>query len=331
LLRLGICTPGDWTGSAVDFVERGFKRFCKESGINTARRIWAGDLEILDHMFELNERQRHEVRAEMGDAAADLLFVVGVFTSAANIPVGPSLAVLEREHPLLPAAFYSGLRYCLWIWMYVYDHEDAAHHAEMGLVDMEESELADSIYPKVSASVPECLRKRLKMKPHRGFALISAIEPRLRGTLARQLITQLLDLSNEARGYRHAWPHRLIESVPGLNEYLEECDGVGPGCLLNWYEDDPINACFDEQMTYVGQNGPLEPTILRTVNVNSPERARDAEVRQVFDYVGAMVRSLASAAKLVETIRGIYDEHLRNNRLKSGLSVEPSPPGVRDE
>src|SRR3954465_5645642 len=32
LVRLGICRPEDWTGNAVDFVERVFQRFCKENG-----------------------------------------------------------------------------------------------------------------------------------------------------------------------------------------------------------------------------------------------------------------------------------------------------------
>ena len=28
LQRLGICQPSDWSGSAVDFVDHGFRRFC---------------------------------------------------------------------------------------------------------------------------------------------------------------------------------------------------------------------------------------------------------------------------------------------------------------
>lgn len=305
MLRLGICSPGDWTGSAVDFVERGFQRFCKASGIETARRVWDGDLEIMDHMFDMTERERHVARAETGDEPAESLFLAGVFTSAASIPIGPSLAVLECEHHLLPAAFYVELRHCLWKWMFVYDYEAAAACAEMGLLGMEESELADSIYPQVAASVPDCLRNRLKINPHRGRALLRAVQTRLRGSTARQLVGQLLDLSSCGSGYAHAWPGRLVKQIPGLEDYLEECDGIGPGCLLNWYESDPISACFDEEMTYIGQNGPLQPSILRAVKLSSSEAATDAQVRRQLDYVGAMVRSLAAAAKLVETIRDI--------------------------
>ena len=331
LLRLGICTPGDWTGSAVDFVERGFQRFCKVNGIDAARGIWDGDLQIMDQMFDMTERERNQARAEMGDEPADLLFFAGVFNSAASVPIGPCLALLEREHPLLPAAFYAQLRHSLWKWMYVYDYEAATSCAEMGMLDIDESELADSIYPQVAATVPDGLRNRLRMNPHRGLALLRTVQPQLRSSMARQLVSHLLDLARCASGYRHAWPKRLLKHVPGLEDYLDNCDGMGPGCLLNWYEDDPISACFDEQMTYVGQNGPLEPSILRVIHLGNSERATDQQVRNLFDYIGAMVRSLASAAKLIETIRDINDEHLREHRLKSGLPVEPSPPGVRDE
>jgi len=285
----------------------------------------------MDQLFDMNELQRSQARAEMSDEPAQFLFLVGLFTSSASIPIAPSLTVLQSEHRILPAAFYAVLRHSLWKWMYVYDYEAAARCAEMGLIDMEESELADSIYPQVAASVPDCLRNRLTMNPHRGLAFVKALQPQVRGSAARELISQLLNLSECGSGYRHAWPGRLVKETPGLEEYLDECDGIGPGCLLNWYEGDPISACYDEQMTYVGQNGPLEPTILRVVKLSGSEAGIDAQVRGLFDYVGAMVRSLACAAKLTDTIRDINDEHLRKNRVESGLSVEPSSAGVRDE
>jgi hypothetical protein len=331
LLRLGICSPGDWTGSAVDFVERGFKGFCKANGMEAARRIWYGELEIMDQVFDMNERERNDARAEMGDEPVEFVFLVGVFTSAASIPIGPSLAILEPEHQFLPAAFYAVLRHCLSKWMDVYDYENAHECAEMGMIDVEESELADSIYPQVAASVPDCLRDRLKMNPHRGLALLRTVQPHLRGTVPRQLIGQLLELSERSRGDKQVWPGQLARQIPGLGDYLEDCDGIGPGCLLHWYEGDPINACFDDDMTYVGQNGPITPSILRVVTLSNSERATDTQVQRLFDYIGALVRSLAAAAKLVETIRDIDDEHLRKDRLKSGLPTEPGPPGVRDE
>ena len=44
LLRLGICRSSDWSGSAVDFVERGFSRFCGHNSADEAKKVWVGDL-----------------------------------------------------------------------------------------------------------------------------------------------------------------------------------------------------------------------------------------------------------------------------------------------
>ena len=164
LLRLGICRTRDWTGSAVDFVERGFKRFCKESGSEDARKIWEGDLRIMDHMVELTEQERSQARAEM-DGPARTLFLAGDFSAAVSIPIGATLPHLEREDKLLPAAFCALFVHDLWKWMRVYDVSDALEHAEMGMVDMDEDQLRDSCYPQVNAEIPRCLNGRLKMNP----------------------------------------------------------------------------------------------------------------------------------------------------------------------
>jgi hypothetical protein len=44
LLRLEISQPSDRPGSAVDCIERGFNRFCRQNGAAEAKRVWVGDL-----------------------------------------------------------------------------------------------------------------------------------------------------------------------------------------------------------------------------------------------------------------------------------------------
>jgi hypothetical protein len=67
------------------------------------------------------------------------------------------------------------------------------------------------------------------------------------------------------------------------------------------------------------------------IHLNKGAKELDEEVRRVFDHAGAMLRSLAAAAKIVELVRDLYDEYLREHRLESGLPVEPSATGVREE
>ena len=120
LLRLGICRIEDWSGSAVDFIERGFRRFAKANGAEAAKSVWSGELRIADYLYPLSEPERNQMEA---DAAGPIekLFLVGEYHAAASIPIGATLADLEREHRLLPAAFYKILVHNLWKWMRVYD------------------------------------------------------------------------------------------------------------------------------------------------------------------------------------------------------------------
>ena len=330
LLRLGICRPRDWTGSAVDFVEHGLKRTAQTNGIAQARRVWQGDLRILDHTFELSERQREEARAEM-DAPARTLFLVADFSSAASIPIAATLEVLGREDRRLPAAFFVAFRHCLRKWMLVYDYDAASEHADLALADREDDELADSIYPKVKTSVPPCLQGQLGMHPSHALSILRETQRGLTDPTVRELVSRLLEMQRHSAGHPHYWPYRLIRQVPGLDEYLEECDGIGPGCLLNWYEDDPIAACFDEEMTYIGQNGPLAPSLLRVISLNKSQKVLDRQVLRVFDCVAAMIHSLASAAQIVEIIRELFDEHLRRHRLQRGLQTDAGAPDLRQE
>jgi hypothetical protein len=119
--------------------------------------------------------------------------------------------------------------------------------------------------------------------------------------------------------------------VPGLEEFLSETDGCGPGCAITWYEDDVISAAFDDQMQYLGQDGPMEPSIMVHIQLHARADRLDQEVKRVFDYLGAMLRSLRLAARTVELIRDTYDGYLREHRKKSGLQALPGVAVVRQE
>jgi len=89
----------------VDFVERGFNRFCRQNGAVEAKRVWVGDLRIADTLFELTEQERNQIEAGR-DESTPRLFLIADYEAAASIPIGATLARLEVEHHLLAAAFY---------------------------------------------------------------------------------------------------------------------------------------------------------------------------------------------------------------------------------
>ena len=330
LLRLGICRPTDWSGSAVDFVERGFRRFCSQNRAVDANRVWVGDLRITDSPFELTEPERNQVEAGR-EEMTDHLYLVGDYEAAASIPIGATLARLEGEHPLLPAAFYQVFTTHLYKWMRVYDYLDAQEHAEMWMEDLSDDELEASIFRNVDTEIPACIKAHAKtLKYRRARNLLREIQPRT--SVACGLIRLLLEMDAHGRGQEHAWPCQLTDKdVPGLDDWLMDAENSRPGCLITWYENDAINACFDEEAQHMGENGACQPNVALPIHLDKPAKELDEELRHVFDHAGAMLRSLASAAKIVELIRDLYDEYLREHRIESGLPLEPGAAGVREE
>jgi hypothetical protein len=322
LLRLGICQPEDWTGSAVDFVERGYQRFCKQNGAKEAASIWKGNLRIMDSLFDMTELEYQNSRADM-NGPSDTLFLVGDYEQAASVPIGATLSHLEREHPQLPSAFYRVFVHALYKWMRVYDYTDACYHAEMMMEGASEEDLEDSYLRDVTKSVPPYLPKpELALSARtltRAVSFLKANCAKFKDPIARQLVQDVLALHHECAGYQHPGPSELVNEVPGLEEFLSETDGCGPGCAITWYEDDAISAAFDEQMQYLGQNGPIEPSIMMRIKLDSKPDRLDQEVKRVFNHLGAMLRSLRVAARAVELIRDVYDGYLREHRKKSGL------------
>jgi hypothetical protein len=330
LLRLGICRPNDWSGSAVDFVERGFGRFCSQNSAADAKRVWVGDLRITDSLFELTEQERNQFEAER-EGMTDHLYLIGDYEAAASIPIGATLARLEAEHPLLPAAFYEVFTTNLYKWMRVYDYLDGQEHAETWMEDLSEDELEASVYRKVDMEIPACIKAHSeKLKYRRARSLLLEIRPHT--SVARGLIRLLLEMDAHGQGQKHAWPgHISDKDVPGIDDWLMDAENSRPGCLITWYENDSINACFDEEAQHMGENGPCQPNVVLPIHLKKPAKELDEEVRRVFDHAGAMLRSLASAAKVIEIIRDLYDEYLREHRIESGLPVEPGAAGVREE
>ena len=330
LLHLGICRPHDWSGSAVDFVERGFRRFCSQNRVVDVRRVWVGDLRITDNLFELTEQERNQVEAGR-EGMTDHLYLVGDYEAAASIPIGATLTRLETEHDLLPAAFYTVLTSNLYKWMRVYDYVDAEDHAETWMEDLSDEESDASVYRKVDTEIPACIKAHAKtLKYRRAKKILEETRPHT--GVAREMIRHLLEMDAHGQGQEHAWPGHISDTdVPGIDDWLMDAENSRPGCLITWYENDAINACFDEEAQHMGENGPCQPNVALPLHLNKPTKKLDEEVRRLFDHAGAMLRSLAAAAKIVELVRDLYDEYLREHRLESGLPVEPGAAGLRAE
>jgi hypothetical protein len=331
LLRLGICRPSDWTGSGVDFVEKGFNRFCLEQGSKTAGEVFRGELHLSDTIFELNEVEQAQRQAEMEEPASEV-FLVSEFSSSILIQVGAALALLGTEDGRLPAMWLSLFQENLWKWVRVYGHLDAREEVSMRLecIDPEETDERTRLLA-FETTFPSCLRtirNGFKSGP-RVRRFVEGLRPK--DSRVRTLQRLVLEMDEIGQGIRHPWPGHIPESeIPGLTEYLERCEGAIPGALITWYEQDMIHALFDEWSIGVQEGGEgFAPNTLLRVNLDKPATQVDVQVNAMFAYTGAMLRALAKAAKIAQLVWEIDDEAIRQHRLKSGLQTESGAAVVR--
>lgn len=327
MLRLGISRVKDWTGSAVDFVQLGLARHCQANGLASVSRVFPeAHVRLLDEIVERSEQERNQSE-NVGPSSR--IFISVHYDQAAMIPIGPALRLLGSIDQRLPAAFFMAVCHNLGRWMSVYDVRDAEHHAQEQIEFLEEGELTESFYPKVRGVRPPCL-KRLPSYTS-AVRLINTVSPLLEDQRARKLLSHCLTMHEHGAEYKHAWPYHLRDQVPEIEDYLEHTDEPGPGALVVFDEDDLVEACFTEQMQYLGQDNPIGSSLMLCIDLEQNSDSLDRSVKASFERLGAMVQSLASASVLIEMIRGMSDEDLRQRGIKQELPTEPGAARVRGE
>src|SRR5579859_7299487 len=129
-----------------------------------------------------------------------------------------------------------------------------------------------------------CLPVRLQYGRSREYCILGDAR-------TRQLLSHCLTLHEHGAGYEHAWPYDLRDKVPEMEDYLEHTDEPGPGALIVFDEDDLVEACFTEQMQYLGQDNPIGSSLMLFIDLNQDSESLDRAVKASFDRLGAMVRS----------------------------------------
>ena len=79
---------------------------------------------------------------------------------------------------------------------------------------------------------------------------------------------------------RETLPHKPQQIRPGVQPACASTRGCGLGCLISWHENDEIQACFDEEMRCIGQEGPLEPPIVLAIPLRGSVREKDGTVKR---------------------------------------------------
>lgn len=280
MLRAGVADAHVWTVSNNDpfqFVQASLTQFVEGHGGRLAQDTFPVSLALSGTLNEYAAADR-EV-----DAAN--LFLTIDPNEAGYLVLGPTLQVLERQHPRLPATFFHLISAALNRWVRVYDYRDALEHVER-LKDWysADPDAGEFEVPDVDASVPASVRRRPLSRP--------AMRRILPGcpTQVQKWMEQAMALERlAARTTRSQLPDQAQEE-------LSDCNAPLPCLLVVFSRRDNIEACFDTEAESMMEVTP-EPNLIIPINVLD-----EANVRRAFATLATVCETLAAASKLISSL-----------------------------
>lgn len=204
------------------------------------------------------------------------------------VVLGPTLELLERAHPGLPATFYSLFSGALNKWVRVYDYREAEERASLmrewieGEADQDEYEI-----PDVEGCIPACIKRR-----QLGRRALRELRRKVKGREVAALLDALVELARVSG----------LAERPALTDEMREelCDSNPPlpSLLVVFAEGDLIEAAFDDEGQTTMEVTP-EPSVIIPLNAHEP-----ASVRQAFHTFGILCDSLAAASRIIDRMPG---------------------------
>ena len=282
LLELDIADPSDWRRvrrDPADYVQATLNRWIDLHGGKAIRRRFCLRLtlsEVVDEYIEAGE----------SDPDGRRLYLFLHPESAAYVVAGPTLGLLENEHPRLPATFYHVFARALNRWIRAYDFRDAEDRVEM-LREWAEGEEEQYDIADVAASTPGCM----KQKPL-GLRTFYRMEAQTKGKEAKAIIAATLELERTSTSVRRP------ELTDDMREQLMDANPPVPAVLVVFAENDSIEGHFEDESQTWGEAS-SEPNLILPLSVFDP-----GSIRSAFHTLAAVCRTLAAASQLIDLMPG---------------------------
>jgi hypothetical protein len=284
LVELDIAAPGDWTraeGDPTSFTRLTLERWIKVHGGTAIRRRLLLVASISDSPCEWAERDERE-------PSQLFLTVEPSEASCGCVTFGPTLELLEKVHPQLPATFFNLFGGAVNRYIRTYDHRDAEERADTLREWAAQEDDADQYeIPDVQASIPACMR----------HAVLEEGDPaRLKDGINDPLAAKLVEAAiNLDRVSAQAKRPELSDDI---GPQLSDCHPPRPCLLALFAEGDSVAAAFDEEA-----DGMLEVT--PEPNLIIPFDPTDLDsVRVAFRVLGVACDTIAAASKLIDLMPG---------------------------
>ena len=282
LVEVDIAIPEDWNGAEHDpssFI-----------GLTLERGIEAHGGEAIRRRFILEARisSSPSAWAEEDEGHPQRLFLTVEPSEAGCVVFGPTLELLGRCDPKLPATFFHLFTAALNQWIRIYDYRDAEERREI-LLDWIANEPDADQYelPDVQGSIPLCMKQ-----PTLKQSEIIRLRDKISDSLAAKLVEAVLNLNKV--------PGKMERPTLGddVGELLSDCNPPLPSLLAIFAESDAIEACFQEESEYMMEVTP-EPNLILPL-----DPANIASVRGTFHSFGVACETLAAASRLMDLMPG---------------------------
>ena len=284
LVELDIAVPGDWKRAECDptsFIRITLERCIKAHGGPAIRRRFLLVAAISDTPCEWAERD--ETRPNQL-----FLIVEPSEASCGCVTFRPTLQLLEKVHPQLPATFFHLFVGALNAWIRIYDHRDAEDRAEtLREWAAQEADADQYEIPDVQGSIPPCMRQAALEDGD-----LARLKSKINDPLATKLIEAAINLD------RVSAQAKRPEIDDDIGQQLSDRNPPLPCLLALFAEADAIEACFVEEADGMLEVTP-EPNLIIPFDPTHTESVRDA-----FRVLGVACETIAAASKVIDLMPG---------------------------
>jgi len=261
LVELDIAATGDWKRAESDptsFIRLALERWIKAHGGSAIRRRFLLVASISDAPCDWAERDESKPNQLF-------LIVEPSETGCGCVTFGPTLELLEKVHPQLPATFFHLFVGALNAWIRIYDHRDAEERAETLREWAAQEPDADQYeIPDVLGSIPPCMRQATLEDGELNF-----LKDKIGDPLAAKLVEAAINLDCVSAQAKRP------ELGDDIGQQLSDCNPPLPCLLAIFAEADSVAAQFDEEAQGMLEVTP-EPNLIIPFDPADAESVRDA-------------------------------------------------------
>jgi hypothetical protein len=281
LVKSDIAVSEDWERSDRDpmkYLLLTLRRWIRDNGGEAVDRRFDLDLTLSDRLVDYSDQRGPE----------GTLYLIVDPDSAAFVLLSPTIELLERAHPRLPATFYSRFAGALNRWVRVYDYQDAEERVEMLREWYEGEENADQYeIPDVEGCTPKSLKQHCL-----SLCGLKTLNEEIRDSQVGAVITGLLELCLVSKQAKRP------EFTEDMGEQLMDSNPALPCLLAAFSSGDAVVGCFDDEAETAMEVTP-QPNVIIPLSIGDP-----VSVREGFRTLGVLCKTLAAASRLIDLMPG---------------------------